>query len=174
MLRFFGPERGEPRGPDMPIPERGVLDDRRTRIGLVRGPKNIKAAERYGPLSEEELFSAFSRDIWDWAENARKIYLLAKEHQIEAFERELPPGDKLVRVERIELRGERRRGPAEAGRFEPGRPMPDEMRESARGERQDGAAPEGPAGPSGPFRIFDFAVDDQPLFLVEWKRIGQR
>jgi hypothetical protein len=172
MLRFFGPERGEPRGPDMPIPERSVLDDRRTRIGL-RGPKNIKAAERYGPLREEELFSAFSRDIWEWAGSERKVYLLAKEHQIGAFERELPPGDRLVRVERIELGGGRRPETAKAGRFEPGRPMPGKMRELARGERRGGVAPEGLAGPSGPFRIFDFAVDDQPLFLVEWRRTGQ-
>ena len=159
MLRFFGPERGKPRNLDTPEPGRGALDERRARIGLVRGPKNIKAAERYGPLRQEELFGAFSRDIWDWAGSARKVYLLAKEQQIREFQRELPLGDELVRLERIELGGEHRREAAKPGRSRPGPPMPDEMGE--------------PASPFGPLRILDFTVDGRPLFVVEWKRAGQ-
>jgi len=173
MLRFFGPERGEPIGPDMPTPGRFVLEERRAQIGLLRGPKNIQAEQRYRPLSEEERFNAFSRDIWEWAGNDRKVYVVAKENQIRAFERELPSSDELVRLEKIELGGELRRETAEVGRFEPGRPMPDNMREPARGERRGGGTPGGPPSPFGPVRIFNFAMDDKTLFVVEWKRTSQ-
>lgn len=173
MLCFFGPERGEPRGPDMPTPERRVLDERRARIGLLRGPKNIKAAERYGALREEELFGAFWRDIWEWAGSERRVYLLAKEQQVREFQRELPPGDELVRVERIELKVKQPREMAEGGRLGPGPPMPDRMGEPARSGGRGGGTAARPASPFGPLRILDFAVDGRPLFLVEWQRTGQ-
>jgi len=173
MLRFFGPERGEPRAPYMPTPGRIVPDERRAQIGLLRGPKNILAEQRYRALSEEERFNAFSRDIWEWAGKDRKVYLVAKENQIRAFERELPSSDELIRLEKIELGDKLRREMAGVGRFEPEQLMPDKMGEPRRGERRGGGIPGGLPSPFGPVRIFDFAVDDQTLFVVEWKRTSQ-
>ena len=97
--------------PEMPFSER------RTLVGGLGGPKNVQAIERYGGLRAEELFDAFSQDVWDWAGNERRVYLLIKEGQIGRFERRLAGGDELVTIERIEraenqgAKGRRRGGP---------------------------------------------------------------
>lgn len=108
MLPFFRAGRPRPpegagtqpreaaEAPQMPFAQRRAL------VGRLGGPKNVQAMERYKQLRPEELFDAFSRDIWDWAGTERKVYLLLKEGQIGVFERRLPARDELVTIERIE------------------------------------------------------------------------
>jgi hypothetical protein len=93
--------------------------------------RNREGRKRYGGKSGKELLELFRKDVRDWAGDNRKVYLLLKGERCSAFEKLLPQGDGLERIDEISVAIS---SPARPGGF-PGRPP---------------FPPGGPGGPAGP------------------------
>jgi hypothetical protein len=139
-------------------------------ISLKREHRNIEARLKYVNLTGEELFDTFAQDVWQWAEKNRKVYWIANEEQINNHKRQLPGGDRLVKIEKIQIPVEDSDNINTPYGFGP--PM---------GLIEDFIVPQGRIrgamppfqGPQGPNRIFDLLLNGEPLFLVEWMRESQ-
>lgn len=118
--------------------------------------RNVEARLKYENLKKQEVFNAFSQDVWQWAGKDRKVYWVANEEQINGFKSQLSQYDKLVMIEKIELPEVRldnfdmHHGPKPPTRW-----------------REQLMVPQGPMGPN---QIFDIILSGEPLFLVEWIR----
>jgi hypothetical protein len=130
--------------PDHAIPKRKVL-------------RNVETLIKYEDLTGKELFNSFSNDVWQWAGNRRKVYLLINEGQIAEFKSMLSQYDKLVMVEKIEIPGVE--------------PDNSKMTRGIRSPMGQTGKPMAAQGPMGPNQIFDLVLNGEPLFLVEWTRI---
>jgi hypothetical protein len=130
-----------------------------------RLPRNNEARTKYSGLENQELFDAFSQDVWQWAGKTRKVYWIASAEQVENFKREFPAQDKLITIDKIELPAARlARADMPIGPREQTRPMEGPMT-----RRRPSAGPTlRPPEPQGPNRIFDLILDGEPLLLVEW------
>ncbi len=113
-------------------------------------PRNIEACLKYKNLTEEQIFNMFSYDVWKWAGKDRKVYLIANEEEIDAFKSRLLASDRLVTITEIEISTRIQRKDSKP-KIPQERLMP-------------------PGGPAGFNRIFDFQLDKNRLFLVEWIR----
>jgi hypothetical protein len=175
MLGFSRP--GESGPADGPRPRQMPFGELRGQVMRRSRSRNVQAVERYGALEDDERFSVLSQDISRWAGEKGKVYLLAKEAQVRRFERELPTGDELVTVGRVELPVDRRfENPGGSGSGRGARPS-GPMRQAPRapgGDEQRGGPGGMPVGLLEPNRIFDLAIDGEPLLIVEWKRGLQR
>ncbi|MCK4234950.1 glycosyltransferase family 39 protein, partial [candidate division WOR-3 bacterium] len=143
ILKF---SRSKPRRiftPDHAIPKRKVL-------------RNVEALTKYEDPTGKELFNSFSNDVWQWAGNGRKVYLVIDEEQISEFKSQLSQYDKLVTIEKIEVTEVK----------------PDNFKLSCgiRPPKRGTGKPMTTRGPMGPNQIFDFVLNGEPLFLVEWTR----
>lgn len=121
--------------------------------------RDVEARLKYADLRGEELFRAFLQDAWQWATEKHKVYFLAREKQVLRCEVQLSQGDELVMIEEIKLPEAKRDNLGLLGGF---RPPTKQVKKSM-----------GPRGPMGPNQIFDFALNGEPLFLVEWTRKSQ-
>ena len=132
-----------------------------------RLPRNNEARTKYSRLENQELFDAFSQDVWQWAGNNRKVYWVASEEQVENLKQEFSAQDNLTTIEKIELPAARAaRTNMPIGPREQTRPMEEPMT-----PRKPSAGPTlRPPEPQGPNRIFDLILDGEPLLLVEWTR----
>ena len=139
----------------------------------MRALRNVEAANKYAKLAGKELFGAFSEDVWAWAGEERRVYLLGREEQIKDYEERLLEHDRLTVIEEIELPSQRPDEVREKVGFRPPMAPPGGLAGAPRpmgpGGAMGGPTP-GPPGPMGPNRIFDFVIDGEPLLLVEWTR----
>lgn len=118
----------------------------------VREPlRNVEARPEYENLADNELFEVFTSDVQQWAAGKHKVYLLADEEEIYWFRSQLPDGDMVIQIERIEIPEIKPRG----------RRMPRGAR-----PREDIQMQRGPMGQD---RIFDLTLNGEPLYLLEWK-----
>ncbi|MCK4395406.1 glycosyltransferase family 39 protein [candidate division WOR-3 bacterium] len=129
--------------PGKVIPKRKVL-------------RNVEALTKYEDLTGKELFNSFSNDVWQWAGNGRKVYLVVNEEQISEFKSRLSQYDKLETIEKIEIPELR------LDNFE----LSSSIR-PPKGRMKELTVPQGPMGPN---QIFDFRLNGEPLYLVEWTR----
>jgi len=136
--------------------------------------RNIEARLKYENLAGEELFTVFSQDLLQWAGANRKIYWLADERQIKAYQSGFLQDGELVTVDKIELLTIE---PIVAGRFiGSGPPTKAQRKPPPPEEIGDEPMPFPPTGvlrtpaPQGPNRIFDLILDGKPLYLLEWRR----
>ncbi|MHC9543158.1 MAG: glycosyltransferase family 39 protein [Vulcanimicrobiota bacterium] len=132
--------------------------------------RNREGRERYGNKSGDELMELFRGDVWKWAGENRKVYLLLKKEQCSAFERHLTAGESLEKIDEIYigLPSPPRRGGSAA---KP--PFPHAGSRS--GNVFQGPPPGGPASQPGPSfssspRFFDLSLDSEPLILMRWKK----
>jgi 4-amino-4-deoxy-L-arabinose transferase-like glycosyltransferase len=148
-----------------PLPP-GLLAIKRN-IRPRRLPRNNEARTKYSGLENQELFDAFSQDVWQWASKNRKVYWVASEEEVENFKQEFPAQDKLTTIAKIELPAARlTRADMPIGFREQTRPVEGPMT-----QRKPSAGPTlRPPEPQGPNRIFDLILDGEPLLLVEWTR----
>ena len=132
-----------------------------------RLPRNNEARTKYSGLENQELFDAFSQDVWQWAGKTRKVYWVASAEQVENFRQEFPTQDKFTTIEKIELPAARvARTDMPIGPGEQTQPVEEPMT-----QRKPSAKPIlRPPEPQGPNRIFDLILDGEPLLLVEWTR----
>jgi len=132
--------------------------------------RNREGRERYGNKSGDELMELFRRDVWKWAGENGKVYLLLKKEQCSAFERHLAAGEGLEKIDEIyiDLPSPPRRG---GSHVKP--PFPPAGSRS--GDAMQRPPPEGPVSQPGPNfslspRLFDLSLDSEPLLLMRWKR----
>ncbi len=136
-----------------------------------RRPRRMeKRFHRYADLRGPELFDAFSEDIWQWAGEHRKVYWIGDEEQLDLFEEQLWPGDKLTTVAKIELpQGEASVFHAPGGFGPPMAPDGGPDR-GPRPHRRFGRLRDRPPPGAGMNRRFDVLQTKEPLLLVEWTR----
>lgn len=143
IVKFARPKPPRMFAPNRDMPKRKVI-------------RNIKARLKYGDLAGKELFSTFSNDVWQWAGDGRKVYIVANEDQIYRYKGQLSKYDKLVTIDKINLSAKR----PDNFRMSPGFRPPSRRRDRS-------IVPRGPAGPN---RIFDLVLNGEPMFLVQWTR----
>ena len=121
--------------------------------------RNVQARERYSKLSKDNMFDAVIEDLWKWSNNSKRIYLLGKEEQISWLRRQLSESDSLITVSRIDI--------PDLGRLE----FPGPKNRQKQKPKFDKNWKENLQKLMIPNQIYDFFVDGNPLFLVEWKSI---
>jgi hypothetical protein len=121
--------------------------------------RNAQARERYSKLSRDDMFDAVTEDLWKWSNNSKRIYLLGKEEQISWLRRQLSESDSLITVSRIDI--------PDLGRLE----FPSHKNRQKPKPRFNKDRKENIHKIMMPNQIYDFLVDGNPLFLVEWKSI---
>ena len=121
--------------------------------------RNVQAHEKYSKLSEDNMFDAVTEDLWKWSNNSKRIYLLGKEEQISWLHRQISESDSLITVSRIDI--------PDLGRLE----FPGPKNKQKQKPKFDKDRRENIHKIMMPNQIYDFFVDGNPLFLVEWKSI---
>jgi len=121
--------------------------------------RNVQSRERYSELPKDDVFDAVTKDLWKWSNNDKRIYLLGKEEQISLLQKQLSESDTLITVSRIDI--------PDLGRLEFPRPKNRQNRKP----KFDKDRRENFHMIMMPNQIYDFFVDGNPLFLVEWKSI---
>lgn len=124
---------------------------------LPKRIRNKQARQRYSKLSKDNMFNAVTEDLWKWSNNSKRIYLLGKEEQILWLHRQLSENDSLITVSRIDI--------PDLGRLEFPRPKNKQKTKYDKDRRENFQKL------MMPNQIYDFFVDGNPLFLVEWKSI---
>ena len=137
-----------------PKPRKWFIQDHS--IPKKRELRNIEARIKYAELMGKERFETFSFDVWLWAGEKYKVYIIASEEQISMYKPQLSEYDKLVTIEEIKLPELR---PTDVNTPHGFRPPKRQMKGLI-----------APQDPMGPNQIFDLHLIGEPLFLVEWIR----
>jgi hypothetical protein len=120
--------------------------------------RNIEARSKYADFVGVELFDTFFEDVRNWAGNDKKVYLIAKEKQIDWFKTQLSQEDDLVVIDTIRLpyiNPEDYQRPNGIGLQKP---------------NEHTGKPQMKPGPMGVNTIFDLILDGESLYLVKWKQ----
>lgn len=126
---------------------------------LKRKPiRNIEARSKYADLVGVELFDTFSKDVHQWAGNNKKIYLIAKQDQIDWFKTQLLQEDDLAIIDTIKL--------PYINPEDYQRPNGIGLKKPNEHTRKHQMKP----GPMGVNTIFDLILDGESLYIVEWKQ----
>lgn len=121
--------------------------------------RNVQAREKYSNLSTDNMFDAVRDDLWKWSNGSKRIYLLGKEEQISWLHRKLSESDSLITISRIDIPDLSEL----AFPVQKNRPKQKPQFDRDRGKDFHKM--------TMPNQIYDFFVDGNPLFLVEWKSI---
>ena len=117
----------------------------------VRG-RTEESYQKYRGLNRQELFAAFSDDVWRWAVNKRGVYFIATKEEIDHYQSQLSSRDRLVRVAEIEV------------------PAVQLKVVNAAGSRFPLQPPALPQGTPMYDSIFDLRLNGSPLLIMEWIR----
>lgn len=120
------------------------------------------ATERYVGLGEAELAEQVARDVWQWAGDARRVFVLLEESAYTKLSERLAPGQSLEPLDSIAPPPGLERRPRRGGMGPPGGPMP--------GGARPGDGPGGFGPGPGPMPGMPSAVNRGPLILAEWIR----
>ncbi|MEW6141926.1 MAG: glycosyltransferase family 39 protein [Chloroflexota bacterium] len=137
--------------------ETSILNPGRARPSLVangssqgvRG-RTEEGLKKYGNLNRQEIFAAFSEDVWRWVGDERRVYFIAAKEEIDYYQSQLSQHDKLVRI-------------AEIG-------VPTVQLSATAGPRLPVRSPALPQSTPIYDAIFDFRLNGVPLVIVEWIR----
>ncbi|MFQ6114310.1 MAG: glycosyltransferase family 39 protein, partial [bacterium] len=119
--------------------------------------RNVQAREKYSNLSKDNMFDAVIEVLWKWSNKSRRIYLLGKEEQISCLHRKLSESDSLISISRIDI--------PDLSKLE----FPGLKNRQKQKPKFEGNWRKNFHKIMMPNQIYDFFVDGNPLFLVEWK-----
>lgn len=117
----------------------------------VRG-RTEESLKKYRDLNRREIFAAFTDDVWRWAGKERRVYFIATKEEIDYYQSQLSPRDRLVRIAEIEI------------------PAVQQVAVVLAGSRLPFQTPVLPQVTPAYDAIFDFRLNGVPLVIVEWVR----